>query len=206
LKCCDLERIKKYGITLEEFSIIAKCNGIFNEVYRPDGDEAKTENYILEVIKTLSFRNLDILNDYSKKMEKKNNQENKFISQNIYEDKNDILHHNPNCNEDCKEKNEIKVKKANLDLFRVSLFASVRRQRFFLVTNTNRKALKQTGDGHFSCITSYHEKSDNLLMLDTARFKYNSVWFSVKNVFDSFFPLDNTTKKFRGFMLCSKYF
>jgi len=132
--------------------------------------------------------------------------ENKNTLDDLYCDKNEILQHNPNANEDCKEKNNVSVKKCNLDFFRVSLYASVRRQRFFLVTNTSRKALKQTGDGHFSCVTSYHEKTDHLLMLDTARFKYNSLWFNINKVYESFLPLDNSTKKFRGFLLCSKYF
>lgn len=208
MKCCDLERIKKFGITLEEFSIIAKCNGIFTEVFRPDEDEAKTESAILESIKNLKNKKLEILTSYADKggsIELKL-LENKNTLENLYCDKNEILQHNPNANEDCKEKNTVDVKKCNLDFFRVSLYASVRRQRFFLVTNTSRKALKQTGDGHFSCIASYHEKSDNMLMLDTARFKYNSLWFNLKNVYESFLPLDNATKKFRGFLLCSKYF
>jgi hypothetical protein len=208
LKCCDLERIKKFGLTLEEFSIIAKCNGIFNEVFRPDEDEILTENTILENIKKLKTKKIEILSEYASKVNSidSNPLENKNTLDNLYYDKNEILQHNPYANEDCKEKNTVLVKKCNLDFFRVSLYASVRRHRFFLVTNTSRKALKQTGDGHFSCITSYNEKSDHLLMLDTARFKYNSLWLDLKNVYESFLPLDNQTKKFRGFSLCSKYF
>ena len=74
------------------------------------------------------------------------------------------------------------------------------------MANTNRKNLGQTGTGHFSCISALHEKTNNLLLMETARFKYNSMWFNLKNVYDSFIALDSSTNKTRGFMLCSKYF
>ena len=192
IKCCSLENIKKFGLTLEEFSIVARCNGAFTEAFRPDENEIETEEKILENIK-----NLENKSELIKK---------KRIFENLYIDKNQILTHIPEINQDCKETNILPIKKADLDFFKVCLFSSVRRQKFFLVTNTSRKALKQTGDGHFSCITSYHEKSDFLLMLDSARFKYNSMWFNLKYVYNSFLPIDPITKKYRGFMLCSKYY
>lgn len=199
-----MERIKKYGITLEEFSIIARCNGVYTDTYRPDENEIETEKSLLKNIRNLKNKQSEILKAYKMRTSRKDNETSDY--NNNYCDINEILSHNPETNQDCKIKNSIKVKKANYEYFKVCIYASVRRHKFFLVTNTSRKALKQTGDGHFSSIPAYHEKSDSLLMLDSARFKYNSMWFHSNNVFNSFLPLDSTTKKFRGFLLCSKYY
>ena len=126
-------------MTLEEFSIIAKCNGTFTEAYRPDIDEKKTEEDMM-----LKIEELDISDDLNE----------------LYENKFNIIIHDEN-NLDCKNTLDIRIKKANIDFFKVCIFASTKRDNFFVVANTSRKTLGQTGDGHFTPIAAYNHQSDS---------------------------------------------
>lgn len=202
IKCLDVSKIKDFGMTLEEFAIISKCNGVFTEVYRPDEDELKTESEMLKKISSL----IDISN--------KNNFRGTSMSDESlqdlqdledYENKNKVIHHDT-TNSECKKSFNIVVKTANEDFFRICVYASTKRENFFLITNTSRKALKQTGDGHFSPVAAYNHSSDHLLLFDSARFKYNSMWFSIPMIFKAFVNKDKATEKMRGFILCSRYY
>lgn len=72
-----------------------------------------------------------------------------------------------------------------------------------LVVSFSRPALGQTGDGHFSPIAAYHEETDQVLVLDVARFKYAPYWVRVEDLFQSMRDLDSDTKKSRGWFLLS---
>ena len=72
-----------------------------------------------------------------------------------------------------------------------------------LVVSFSRTALGQTGDGHFSPIAAYHEETDQVLVLDVARFKYAPYWVRVEDLFQSMRALDSVTKKPRGWFLLS---
>jgi glutathione gamma-glutamylcysteinyltransferase len=195
IKCLDVSKVKDFGMTLEEFAIIAKCNGVFSEVYRPDEDEAKTELEMLKIISENKIKNKNIsaildLPDHPLPE---------------YENKHNVIHHDT-TNSECKKNFTLVVKKANEDFFRTCVYASTKRENFFLVTNTSRKALKQTGDGHFSPVAAYNHSSDHLLLFDSARFKYNSMWFTIPMIFNAFVNIDKATQKMRGFILCSRYY
>ncbi|KAL7490635.1 hypothetical protein ACHAWT_000195 [Skeletonema menzelii] len=73
----------------------------------------------------------------------------------------------------------------------------------FLVISYTRKVLGQTGTGHFSPIGAYDEASDNVLILDTARFKYGPHWVPLELVFDALLPEDPDTGKSRGYVVLS---
>jgi hypothetical protein len=169
-------------MTMEEFTLIARCNGSFTEAFRPDVNEAETDKLILNAVEKAT----------------ENERE-------IYDNKFSVIHHDRN-NIECKSTFDIKIKYFNLDFFRTAIYASNRRENFYIVASTNRKVLGQTGDGHFSPIAALNYSEDYLLLLDAARFKYNSMWFKVSDVFNSFIPLDATTQKSRGFLLCSRYY
>ena len=72
-----------------------------------------------------------------------------------------------------------------------------------LVTSFSRSALGQTGDGHFSPIAAYHEESDQVLVLDVARFKYAPYWVRVEDLYQSMRSPDPDTGKPRGWFLLS---
>jgi hypothetical protein len=144
--------------------------------------------------------NIEIINLYIEKYQNilKNGKED-------YKNSHLIISHSPEDNSECKSLLDLKIKKADLEMLRTASIACTSRENFFLVTNTSRKALKQTGDGHFSPVAAYHD-SDYVLLLDAARFKYNSMWFKLKDVFDAFLNVDKTTNEQRGFIMSSRYF
>lgn len=72
-----------------------------------------------------------------------------------------------------------------------------------LVVSFSRSALGQTGDGHFSPIAAYHEESDQVLVLDVARFKYAPYWVKVEDLYQSMRSPDPDTGKPRGWFLLS---
>jgi glutathione gamma-glutamylcysteinyltransferase len=63
-----------------------------------------------------------------------------------------------------------------------------------------RRVLGQTGDGHFSTIAGYHRGRDLALVLDVARFKYPPHWAPVAMLFDAMLPIDEETKRSRGWL------
>lgn len=67
-----------------------------------------------------------------------------------------------------------------------------------LVVSFSRSALGQTGDGHFSPLAAYHEGTDQVLILDVARFKYQPYWCSVESLYGAMIPHDPTTQQSRG--------
>lgn len=73
----------------------------------------------------------------------------------------------------------------------------------FLVVSYTRKVLGQTGTGHFSPIGAYDEASDNVLILDTARFKYGPHWVPLSLLFEALIPEDPDTGKSRGYVVIS---
>jgi glutathione gamma-glutamylcysteinyltransferase len=137
-RCCQsTERIRRSGITMEDFSRMGKCHGLNVELKRPicDGNvEHRNGEYSVT-----DFRN-DVRSILS-----------------------DTSDHQP-----------------------------------LLVTSFSRQALGQTGDGHFSPIAAYHDGTDQVLVLDVARFKYSPYWVSLQDLYHSMQVEDSVTKKSRG--------
>ena len=177
-------------MTIEEYGIIARCNGVFNEIYRPDKDITKTNSDIN-----------DYLNLRKNRISMVNSNDN--LNDHIDLDNSKIIEHKNVRN--CKKSNMLVVKKSDYSLFEASVIASCRRENFYVIINNSRKTLKQTGDGHFSPLVAYNNLSNHILLLDVARFKYFSSWVELKNIWESFFPLDSVIKKPRGFLLTSRF-
>jgi glutathione gamma-glutamylcysteinyltransferase len=78
--------------------------------------------------------------------------------------------------------------------------SSTREDAPVLIVNYTRRALGQTGDGHFSPIGGYHAASDRVLVLDTARFKYPPHWVPVDLVFAAMQAEDDATALPRGWL------
>jgi glutathione gamma-glutamylcysteinyltransferase len=70
-----------------------------------------------------------------------------------------------------------------------------------LVVSYTRKALGQTGTGHFSPIAAYDSVSDSVLILDTARFKYGSHWVKLPLIYEAMNPVDPDTGRSRGYVM-----
>ena len=74
----------------------------------------------------------------------------------------------------------------------------------FLALSYDRKALGQTGSGHFSPCAGYNEEEDMLLILDVARFKYPPHWVKLQTMYKAMNSVDSTTEKPRGYILLEK--
>lgn len=70
-----------------------------------------------------------------------------------------------------------------------------------IVVSFSRAALEQTGDGHFSPLAAYHADTDQVLLLDVARFKYQPYWVKVADLYHAMEPCDSVTQKPRGWLL-----
>jgi glutathione gamma-glutamylcysteinyltransferase len=69
-----------------------------------------------------------------------------------------------------------------------------------LIASYSRKVLGQTGSGHFSPIAAYDSKTDSVLILDTARFKYGAHWVKLPLLYDAMMPMDPDTNRSRGYV------
>lgn len=70
-----------------------------------------------------------------------------------------------------------------------------------LVASYSRKALGQTGDGHFSPVAGYHPGRDLCLVLDVARFKYPPHWVPLETLWRAMEAPDTATGRPRGWVL-----
>lgn len=97
--------------------------------------------------------------------------------------------------------NQEGLKISSLDFFRTAIASCSRRGDMFLTVNFHRKSLKQTGTGHYSPIAAYHAEKDMALVLDVAKFKYDSYWCSIKDLYAALKPIDQTSGLPRGFLI-----
>jgi len=73
----------------------------------------------------------------------------------------------------------------------------------FLIASYHRGTLKQSGSGHFSPIAAYEPITDQVLILDVARFKYGPHWTPLSLLFEAMKPCDPDTNQSRGYLLLS---
>jgi glutathione gamma-glutamylcysteinyltransferase len=102
---------------------------------------------------------------------------------------------------------EVVAKQANhvsYDEFLNDLKAVTRSENMHMIVSFSRESLGQTGDGHFSPVGAFSTKDNEVLIMDTARFKYPSYFVDSKLLFDAMFPIDKATGLPRGYLLLSK--
>ena len=73
-------------------------------------------------------------------------------------------------------------------------------EQVILIASYSRKALNQTGSGHFSPIGAYNREKDMVLILDTARFKLPPHWVPLERLYEAMLANDDATNKPRGFL------
>lgn len=76
--------------------------------------------------------------------------------------------------------------------------------RHVLIACYDRRALGQTGSGHFSPIGGYHAGRDLVLILDVARFKYPPHWIKLRTLYEAMLMEDEETQKSRGYLLIGR--
>lgn len=176
LNCCvSLEDVQRTGITLQDFHCLAICQGL-----------AVTLTYVDEPQPHHNENGDEKKDDVDKNATKTDitsnhlNQEEgirkfrKAVQQACMETHDHINHH-PNQN--------------GIDTA--------------LVVSYSRKVLQQTGFGHFATIGAYDPISDQLLILDTARFKYGAHWTKLELLYEAMKPVDKATGRSRGYALLS---
>lgn len=90
----------------------------------------------------------------------------------------------------------------DLDEFRQIVMATMGSNDSYIIANFNRKIIKELGAGHFSPIAAYDIKTDKVLLLDVARYKYPPAWVSLQELFNAMALNDNgKVEKNRGFIL-----
>lgn len=89
---------------------------------------------------------------------------------------------------------------ASCEEFRSAIREACRSSNPLLIVSFSRKALSQTGDGHFSPIAAYDAETDSCLVLDVARFKLPPYWVPVEALYAATVPVDPSTGRPRGWM------
>ncbi len=79
--------------------------------------------------------------------------------------------------------------------------ASAAAEGIVVAASYSRRALGQTGDGHFSPVAGLHAGRDLALVLDVARFKYPPHWTPVTALFDAMRSIDPVTGHARGWVV-----
>mmetsp|Transcript_105440 Transcript_105440/g.308272 ORF Transcript_105440/g.308272 Transcript_105440/m.308272 type:complete len:428 (+) Transcript_105440:86-1369(+) len=72
------------------------------------------------------------------------------------------------------------------------------------VISYSRKAVGQSGDGHYSPIGAYHRGRSLALVLDTARFKYPPHWLPVEKLWEALLLQDSGTCRSRGYAVLTR--
>lgn len=184
IKCCDTEKIKDYGMTIGDFASILICNNVKSKIYRP-----VSQKYPLSLITP------DLNKINYKKQEKE-------LFDDLTENEYTCIKHEKGCHN--KDHKKVVFNIASTDLFRTLVYASTKFNSFFLLCTLGRGALGQTGDGHFTPIAAYHKDSDYGLLLESARFKYNSRWYKTEDIYKSLIKNDSITERSRGFLLIDR--
>lgn len=81
------------------------------------------------------------------------------------------------------------------------MIACSSRHDALLTVNFHRKVLGQTGTGHYSPVGGFNARRDMVLILDVAKFKYDSYWCSLPVLYEALKPHDVVSKLSRGFLI-----
>ena len=88
----------------------------------------------------------------------------------------------------------------SLEQFRQLLQGGLRDRRDRLVVNYLRSGIGQKGSGHISPIAAYDSRSDRVLILDVARYRYPAVWVKAEALWRAMGEVDQDSGKSRGLL------
>lgn len=72
-----------------------------------------------------------------------------------------------------------------------------------LLVNYDRPLLGQAGGGHISPLAAYDARSDRVLILDVARYRYPSVWVRMEDLLRAMQSVDSSSGRSRGLVRIS---
>ncbi len=73
-----------------------------------------------------------------------------------------------------------------------------------MIAAYTRRALGQTGDGHFSPVAGFHRAGDLVLVLDVARFKYPPHWLPLPLLHEAMQATDPASGRARGWIMLER--
>ena len=88
----------------------------------------------------------------------------------------------------------------SLEQFRQLLRDGLRDRRDRLVVNYLRSGIAQKGSGHISPIAAYDSRSDRVLILDVARYRYPAVWVKAEALWRAMGEIDKDSGQSRGLL------
>lgn len=91
----------------------------------------------------------------------------------------------------------------SLEQFRQLLREGLRDRGDRLIVNYLRSALDQQGSGHISPIAAYDSRSDRVLILDVARYRYPAVWVKSEALWRAMGEVDKASGQGRGLLILS---
>jgi len=89
----------------------------------------------------------------------------------------------------------------SLEQFRQLLRQGLRDRGDRLVVNYQRSAIAQQGSGHISPIAAYDSRSDRVLILDVARYRYPAVWVESEALWRAMGTVDKASGQSRGLLI-----
>ncbi|KAL5796485.1 hypothetical protein ACOSQ2_001305 [Xanthoceras sorbifolium] len=95
----------------------------------------------------------------------------------------------------------IRTHESSIDDFRRHVISCTSTENCHLIASYYRGVVKQEGPGHFSPIGGYHARTDMVLILDVARYKYPPHWMPLTLLWEAMATIDETTGLPRGFMI-----
>lgn len=88
---------------------------------------------------------------------------------------------------------------SGIDAFRATARQNLQTPGDFILVNYERAALGQAESGHISPLAAYDEKSDRLLILDVAAYKYPPVWVATADLWNAMNTIDSSSGRTRGY-------
>jgi len=88
----------------------------------------------------------------------------------------------------------------SLEQFRQLLREGLRDRRDRLVVNYLRSGIAQKGSGHISPIAAYDSRSDRVLILDVARYRYPAAWVKAEALWRAMGEVDKDSGQSRGLL------
>lgn len=89
---------------------------------------------------------------------------------------------------------------ANLNAFRSTVARNLTSEGDYLLVNYQRQVLGQDAVGHISPLAAYDARSDRVLVMDTAAYKYPPTWVPIAVLYRAMQVVDPETGKSRGWV------
>jgi hypothetical protein len=90
---------------------------------------------------------------------------------------------------------------SDLTSFRAAARSTLAEPGTFLITNYDRRVLKQSGAGHISPVGAFDSETDRVLILDVAIQKYPYTWVPVSMLWAAMNTMDSDSRQTRGYLL-----